>query len=250
MSGSVYEGDYAILAAAFSADGASLELLGADLRRFTIPINPLTKNKAAEISAEIMQGKGKPRVYGLRDTSPSPMTTFSADGDRMVTLRVATDDGRILIGIARRGDTGPTLIDPRGTPPPSWCVDLASDGRRFVTSGVGDQIYVWNFDNKSVEKVIRNEEHATLTIPFVAFSRDSSRVISIDAQGILCVWDVDSGKQLFTQNTSITDPRDAALVGDHLTVVYGGIHHGKRLSIPLSIRTFDLKRGEAASSRN
>lgn len=229
-----------LIAAAFDAGAAKLHAIGVDLRRAEIDVG-------RPDAAEPALGEVKPHVFAPVDTGPVAMTSFSADGRRAATLRAATSDGRISIAIWKAGDELPALLDPPASVPPQWVVSVAPDGRRFVTAGVGNRIQIWDFDRSSIERTIINGEAAVPHVSFVAFARDSSRIISVDAIGAARVWDGDSGRLLSTLKEPITDARDAALVGDRLTIVRGGIHRDGLSSAPLAVRTYELSK-EAAGS--
>ncbi|WP_337175773.1 hypothetical protein [Paludisphaera sp.] len=229
-----------LIAAAFDTEAAKLHAIGVDLRRAEIAVG----RPDAAVPAV---GEVKPHVFALVDTGPAPMTSFSADGRRAATLRAATSDGRISIAIWKGDGASPTLMDPPASVPPRWVVSVAPDGKRFVTAGVGNRIQIWDFDRSAIERTIINGEEAVPHVSFVAFARDSSRIVSVDAIGAVRVWDGDSGRLLSTLKEPIKDARDAALVGDRLTIVRGGIHRDGFPRSPLAVRTFDLSK-EAAGS--
>jgi hypothetical protein len=229
-----------LIAAAFDTEAAKLHTIGMELQRAEIAVG-------CPDPAEPAVGEVKPHVFALVDTEPVAMTSFSADGRRAATLRAATSDGRISIALWKAGVASPTLLDPPASVPPRWVVSIAPDGRRFVTAGVGDWIQIWDLDRSSIERTIINGVEAVPHVSFVAFARDSSRIVSVDAVGAVRVWDGDSGRLLSTLKEPITDARDAALVGDRLTIVRGGIYGDGLACAPLAVRTYHLSK-EAADS--
>jgi len=150
---------------------------------------------------------------------PCPQTVFSRDCKRAVCLSAGPGERITLVSCdltAKR-----TIVPERanGSAPP-WAVAASPDGRRFVTSGAGPGLTVWDMETGRILKTIGPDGGGTDTL-FVAFA-DSRSVITVASDGLIRVVDLELDRAVLTGRGPGADVRAAALDGRRLTLVSGG----------------------------
>jgi len=197
--------------AGLAFDGTSTRLIIADNK-----LNLFTLNDALNtISSYVDQDKCLLRF----DYFPSPQIVFSRDCTRAVCLSAGAD-GRINLILCDLKAMW-TIAPERGKEAsPPWAVAASPDGRRFVTSGAGPGLTVWDMHTGLILKTIKPDNGGGDTL-FVSFA-DSRSVITVASDGLIRVVDLDLGRAVLAGRGPGADVRAAALDGRRLTLVSGG----------------------------
>lgn len=211
-----------ILAVQASSEQTHVSVIGADLRMTCVPIDVPSAGPVALSESRPVEPDRADRILLRESQCPMPMTSFSADGLRAVTLTNLRLH-RLALHEASKPEKDPRYVEPFVHTSNPWTVAMSPDGRRFATTGADGVLAVWSFESGTVEKVIgrTEKEKARLGIPYLTFLDDSDRLLAIDGGGVVRLWSVDSGRVLFRGQGPTKDVRSAVLHGSTLTVVSG-----------------------------
>jgi WD40 repeat protein len=119
--------------------------------------------------------------------------SFSADGQRILT---AGEDGTAKVWSAENGSE---LLTLHVSPGPILAIDFRPDGRQFATAGSDGTVRLWDVPTRREVLSIKATTHDERWnhVNSVAYSRDGKRIAS-DGDRCVKVWDVGSGKPLFS----------------------------------------------------
>src|SRR5262249_40207058 len=116
----------------------------------------------------------------------------SPDGGLLIVGTRESPDSpthRVLLWDAATAEHRATLVTDF---PASWQVVLSADGRRRATVGRDGSIQVWNFPDRTIERVIDARERPVRSL---AFSPDGRRLAGGTVYGSVLLWDVESGEE-------------------------------------------------------
>ncbi len=154
-------------------------------------------------------------------------------------------DGRIKLfcfDAETKHTTFPTREE--GSPAP-WAIAITPDGRKLATCGPNGSITVRDFESGNVQKAIKRDMGEVGDLDFIAFGSDHNEIVTAGSDGLVRVWNVETGRVVFTAKGPKRDARAASLVDDELTLVSGAYHYAGQTIEPLVIETFQVKRALA-----
>jgi WD40 repeat protein len=154
---------------------------------------------------------------------PRRNSDFSPDATRLAMVSV--DGGAVLWDLHAESARIRSLGEASGP------VTFAPDGERFATWSQGQKVLLWGFEDLKVlrqfgielEAEEGKEAERQLTMEFLAFNPDGSRIAAVSREGHVFLWDVASGRQVGMAQGPEGDVRAVVFLPDGgLRVASGG----------------------------
>ncbi len=171
---------------------------------------------------------------------PMPQTSFSRNPMRFVSLAPESNMGTIRIKKYDflHGDF--RALSFSNAPPIAWAISISTDGRRFVTSGPGPDVLIWDFDKALPLKYLTTPENECLDTVYTAFNATGTVVLTYSLKGIIRLWDLEKGQVIFTARGAEKDIRNITIQEKSILVVSGGFRSMTSGAQPLLIQTFSV----------
>lgn len=141
----------------------------------------------------------------------APIEAWSHDGSRAIGRRA---DGTVRVWDAMTGAEVWTLPAEEIT-----SVALSADGRRALL-GRQDCVELWDVDARHCLR--RHDDRLLALLDRRAFTLDDQRVLAGTAQGIVKLWDLASGEQIWSHLVVEHEPRCFAFSGDGVLALSSG----------------------------
>jgi WD40 repeat protein len=162
--------------------------------------------------------------------------TFSPDGGVLAVAGIESAVG--LWDLATGAELAPIPVEGRG----HKHLAFAPNGTLLAVSGRGGQpeagiVTLWDWPERRRRAVLAGHVSSVRTL---AFSRDSSSLVSVDSQGVTTLWDVASGRErmTFPSDRHGSNLRAVAVSPDHSLVAAAGL-------VDPEIRLWDAASGAA-----
>jgi WD40 repeat protein len=175
-------------AVAFSPDSSRIAVAGG------------TTEKGGEISVwDVTTGKQITKIEIANGQVAS--MTFTRDGTQLVS---AGGDGHVRIWSLATGETLHTL---EGSDSELVSVALSPDGKRIAAAGLGNHAFVWDFASEKLLHVLSGH---LAEVWSTVFSPDGSRLATASGDGLVKLWDSETGLEACTLPTDVGGSRYVA----------------------------------------
>ncbi len=143
-------------------------------------------------------------TFSVSEEAAINCCAFSPDSSKVVTASgIDPDAGEGSVIVWDLHNTGKYEILAQNA---AWSAcDFSPDGKKIIFGG--DNINVWEIERQDIAKIIRNLESWVI---YCAFSADGEKIISVDAHGIVQLWDTETYEELSTVNCNIRNMSSCA----------------------------------------